>query len=86
MRLDGAMKTDVARARSIIVDMLGPTVIEEADDGIYAQMYTGPALHIAAGADAVSGPRHRLQDVPAVSVKVVVASVMPQPDPVRVRG
>ena len=55
MRLDGAMKTDVARARSIIVDMLGPTVIEDADDEIYAQMYTGPALRIAAGANVDGG-------------------------------
>jgi len=54
MRLDDALKTDIPRARQIVSEMLGPTVIEKADDGIYAQMNIGPALRIAVGAN-VSG-------------------------------
>ncbi|HEY7944137.1 MAG TPA: recombinase family protein, partial [Casimicrobiaceae bacterium] len=51
MRLDDALKSDIPRARQIMADMLGPTIIEEAEDGIYAQMQIGPALRIAVGAD-----------------------------------
>jgi site-specific DNA recombinase len=54
MRHDDALKTGVQRARQIVAETLGPTVIEEGDDGIYAQMNIGPALRIAVGAD-VSG-------------------------------
>ncbi len=54
MCLDDALKTDIPRARQIVSKILGPTIIEEAEDGIYAQMNIGPALRIAVGAD-VSG-------------------------------
>ena len=54
MRLDDVPKTDIPRARQIVSEMLGTTVIEGGDDGIYAQMNIGPALHISVGAD-ISG-------------------------------
>jgi hypothetical protein len=52
MRLDDAPRTDVPRTRQIVSEMLGPTIIEESDDGIYAQMNVGPGLLIAVGANS----------------------------------
>lgn len=54
MRMDDVLKTDTPHARQIVAEILGPTVIEEGDDGIYAQTNIGPALRIAVGAN-VSG-------------------------------
>lgn len=45
LRLDEAMKTARHHHR------IARAEIEEADDGICARMYIGPALRIAAGAD-----------------------------------
>jgi hypothetical protein len=51
MRLESALSTDVECARKIRADKLGEIVVEEKDDGVYAQMDIGPVLLEAAGAD-----------------------------------
>ena len=51
MRLESALSTDVDCARKILADKLGDIVVEEKDDGVYAQMDIGPVLLEAAGAD-----------------------------------
>jgi hypothetical protein len=51
MRLETALSTDVECARKILADKLGDIVVEEKDDGVYAQMDIGPVLLEAAGAD-----------------------------------
>ncbi len=51
MRLETALSTDVDSARKILADKLGDIVVEEKDDGVYAQMDIGPVLLEAAGAD-----------------------------------
>lgn len=51
MRLETALSTDVECARKILADKLGDIVVEEKDDGVYAQMDIGPVLLEAAGAN-----------------------------------
>jgi hypothetical protein len=46
-------------ARDILAKKLGDIVIQEEDDGVYAQMDIGPVLLEATGADVVSDPRRR---------------------------
>jgi hypothetical protein len=51
MRLETALSTDVECARKILADKLGDVIVEEKDDGVYAQMDIDPVLLAAAGAD-----------------------------------
>jgi hypothetical protein len=52
VHLGEAQKTDIARARRIVADLIGSTIIEQAEDGIYAQMNVGPGLLIAVGTNS----------------------------------
>jgi len=62
--LQRALSADVSVARDVLSKKLGDIVVEERDDGIYAQMDIGPVLLRAAGADVsksgCGGPQHVL--------------------------
>jgi len=49
--LQQALAADVSVARDVLSKKLGDVVVEERDDGVYAQMNIGPVLLRAAGAD-----------------------------------
>ena len=51
MRLETALSKDVPAARAMLAGKLGPVILDEKDDGVWAQMDIGPALLFAAGAD-----------------------------------
>jgi hypothetical protein len=48
--LQQALAADVSVARDVLSKKLGDVVVEESDDGVYAQMDIGPVLLRAAGA------------------------------------
>ena len=50
-QLKQALDADVSVARDVLSKKLGDIVVEERDDGVYAQMDIGPVLLRAAGAD-----------------------------------
>jgi hypothetical protein len=52
VHLGEAQKIDITRARRIVADLIGSTIIEQAEDGIYAQMNVGPGLLIAVGTNS----------------------------------
>jgi len=49
--LQTALATDIPVARDVLSKKLGDIVVEERDDGVYAQMDIGPVLPWAAGAE-----------------------------------
>jgi DNA invertase Pin-like site-specific DNA recombinase len=51
LQLEAALASDVSVARSILQQKLGDIVVEEKDNGVFAQMDIGPVLLEAVGAD-----------------------------------
>jgi hypothetical protein len=56
LQLESALGSDVPVARAILQKKLGDIVVQEKDDGVFAQMDIGPVLLEAAGADVAALP------------------------------
>ena len=54
-QLETALAGDVAGARRLLADRLGPIVLGERDGGVWAQTRIGPAMLLAGGADSNRG-------------------------------